>query len=738
MKSVTRELPESSPMQNRPATETYPRISPLALLRSWEFYLVIIAAAFFRLYQFNTTEFDDDQAAVYQMAYNAVHHGYLVATGNVASIHIYNPPAIIYLFMLPAAFTENPLWGAIMVAVLMIFSVIFTYIFVRRYYGRVAATIAALAFATAFRAIIYSRFIWNQNLLPFFVILMVMALFHGVVARKRGWLAPALLLLGLLIQLHGSGVFMAIPLVLALVLAPGTIRKRDIALGCALLLIVYAPYLLWEFSVHLADISQLLHSSPQKTVIDGLAVQYYGILLNPYGVLPTQNPLHWKIVPFIGSNSYMGSLAPYLGWIGQGAIYLLVLCILLVLFLAIRGTGLSKAAAQNDLLLYVREYWKDLRASPYRCGLIILLSWQIIPVAILLRHSLTLYLHYFIIFLPGPFILLGIGLSAAAAWLQKRNQRELSAKLLRYGILAVAAVFILAQGIGSTAGILDLDQGHYSDGSVVNNLYNDLRSLRNAVNAADQLAQAHHLTHVYISTDWPTQSSLRFLSTQMHTPVTLFNDQGCIVLPGANEGAAVMLVGPYSNFTDALVRQFASATLVSRPERPGGAPFRLYIVKTHPLAPAANALLGNDLQLLNAPAQRITFQHKNWLVSQWELARSAQPGYRQVYGYTISQRSGASSTASATNQCNMTALRAGDRVLLPLQEAGTAPGQPAQAITVQVSAYVIYPRYLTYGPLTFETYEDITTPPVALTTANGQKQLAIPVLSPGGLHIIAK
>jgi hypothetical protein len=39
----------------------------------------------------------------------------------------------------------------------------------------------------------------------------------------------------------------------------------------------------------------------------------------------------------------------------------------------------------------------------------------------------------------------------------------------------------------------------------------------------------------------------------MHTPATLFNDQGCVVLPGTEEGPAVMLVGPYDNLTDALV-----------------------------------------------------------------------------------------------------------------------------------------------------------------------------------------
>jgi 4-amino-4-deoxy-L-arabinose transferase-like glycosyltransferase len=727
MRATPNEPTGETSTQARPEQETYPRVSLLALLRSWEFYLVIIAAAFLRLYQFNTTEFDDDQAAVYQMAYNAVHHGYLVATGNVASIHLYNPPAIIYLFMLPAAFTANPLRGAIMVAVLMTISVILTYIFVRRYYGRTAATIAALTYATAFRAIVYSRFIWNQNLLPFFVILMVMALFHGVVARKRGWLAPALLLLGLLIQLHGSGVFMVIPLALALVLAPGTIRKRDIALGIGLLLIIYAPYLLWELSAHLADIAQLLHGSPQKSAIDGLALQYYAVLLNPYDVLSTQNPLHGKVVPYIGENSYLGQLSPYLGWISQGAAYLLALCIVLVLFLAIRSKRRNKSDAQNGRLLYVKNYWQELRASPYRCGLIILLGWQIVPLAFLLRHSLTLYLHYFIIFLPGPFILLGIGLSQTATWLQARDGQKLAANLLRYGILGVAAVLILAQGIGSIAGIADLGQGHYSDGSNVNNLYNDLRSLQRAVNAADQLAQEQHLSRVYISTDWPTQSTLRFLSTQMHTPATLFNDQGCVVLPGADEGPAVMLVGPYDNLTDALVQQFASVTLISQPARPGGAPFRLYIVNTRPLAPATDALLGNDLQLLNAPAQPFTLQQKNWLVSQWELVRSAPPAYRQVYGYTIMQQAGASGQPAATNQCNVTALRSGDRVLLPLQQGSARPGQQGQVISVQVGAYVIHPYYLTFGPLTFETYKDISTPTIPLKTANGQEQLAIPI-----------
>src|SRR5947199_5028876 len=82
-------------------------------LFAWEVYLIVLVAAFLRLYLINTTEFDDDQAIVFRMAHDAVTHGLLVATSNIASIRIVNPPAVIYFFMLPAAMSANPLWGAV-------------------------------------------------------------------------------------------------------------------------------------------------------------------------------------------------------------------------------------------------------------------------------------------------------------------------------------------------------------------------------------------------------------------------------------------------------------------------------------------------------------------------------------------------------------------------------------------------------------------------------------------------
>ena len=85
-----------------------------SLSTSWEIYLILFIAAFLRLYQINTTEFDEDQATIFRMAHDAIYHGLLPATSNIASIRIVNPPGIIYLLMLPAALSPNPLWAVVM------------------------------------------------------------------------------------------------------------------------------------------------------------------------------------------------------------------------------------------------------------------------------------------------------------------------------------------------------------------------------------------------------------------------------------------------------------------------------------------------------------------------------------------------------------------------------------------------------------------------------------------------
>src|SRR5258707_6204415 len=108
------------------------RIQWRTWLFSWDMYLVVLVAAFLRLYGLNTTEFDGDQANIFRMAYDALHHNLIVATANGASIHILNPPAVIYLLMFTAVFSADPFWAAVLQAVSALLAVLLTYVFVRR------------------------------------------------------------------------------------------------------------------------------------------------------------------------------------------------------------------------------------------------------------------------------------------------------------------------------------------------------------------------------------------------------------------------------------------------------------------------------------------------------------------------------------------------------------------------------------------------------------------------------
>ncbi|GAC1398237.1 MAG: hypothetical protein NVS4B12_00430 [Ktedonobacteraceae bacterium] len=711
--SIEHRSPSST---DEPGMSTKRSTMLLSWLSNWEIYLIVAVAGFLRLYRIDTTEFDDDQAAVFRMAHDAVSHGFLVATSNIASIHIYNPPAIIYFFMVPAAFSANPLWGAVMIGVLMTLSVLLTYILVRRYYGRSAATIAALLYAVAARPIFYSRFIWNQNLLPILTLLFLFTLFWGVVERKKGWLAPAIFLLGILVQLHASGIMMVFPFAAALLLAPKTLRWRDLALGCIALFVSYFPYLLWEVTTNFVDVHTLLTVTKQPVFVDDRAWNFYQLFLSPYDYdnLPDKHTL-------------LGGLVPALAWTREVMTLFVIggVSVALISLFQSRSNTVSLPKHNEDkknAWAFLRNALIQFRSSPYKCGLTLLLVWQIVPILVLIRHSIGLYAHYMIILMPGPFILIGLFLATVSKWTRRQ---PLWTTIIRYTLYILTGMLIIAQCVGSTAGMLDTVRGNFNDTVLSHPYYSDLHSLQAALQQADQVAQQHHFKRVYVSSDEATQAALRYLSQQMHTPTTVFDSSSCAVLPSIANGPAVMLIGPYSTFIDALIQHFTQTTLVATPRRLSGAPFKLYIVQPMKERTASEARFGSDLQLLNTAARPFNFNGGSWLVTQWRLLRSAQPSYQKVYWYNVAQFENTTATKAETRSlCGFTAMQAGDQLLVPLRSGS---GKNSQPLSVKVQSFTINPYTLTYGPISFETYRDISSPWQLLKTSAGKDTLTVPI-----------
>ncbi len=746
-------------------TETHSRRSNIlekicSWLSTWEIYPIVLLAAFLRFYQINTTEFDEDQAMVFRMAHDAIYHGLIPATSNIASIRIVNPPAVIYLFMLPAAFSANPIWGVLFVGVFNVIAVLLTYIFVRRYYGRLAAIIASLLYATAFNTLFYSRFIWQQNLVAPFVVLFIFALFWGVVDRRKGWLFPALLLLGILVQLHETTIILAVLLLVALLLAPGTLRWRDLALGVASLLLIFFTYLLWEYSAKFADLKILLQLARLHAHFDTQALDYYRLFLEPYNRLPTNtHALLYMFLPL---------LAPL-----QGFMLFLIICgfataiagcfaapfakFTLSPFATLRvnsangfRTRLSMTvqsdprrggsrvggggghlrhpvlarcfpfAALRASAHVLSMTTVQFRATPQRCGYLLLLTWQILPILILSRHAVPIYPYYLLMVMPGPFILIALFLSSLVSWLQQQGRRW---NIPRYGVYVMTGLVIVAQLLGSFAAVSDGANGNNPHGYS----YNTLKSLEDALAEADQLAVHHHLNHVYITTDQYTQAALRYLAEQMQTTTTLFDASRCLVLPNPAAGPAALLVGPYDTLTNALLSQFAIATLVDQPERLGGAPFQLYIVQTRegPKPNTTNKAFVNNLQLLDNQAQQLRFNNSIWLATRWSYIRSTAPNYRTTYTYTMQAllSGDGNGGSSVSSQCVSTSIRAGDQLVVTFQQPKGTFVPPS--VIISAMFYTTMQLNVTYGPFRLENIRDQRTRLSFLQTSAGTPALVI-------------
>src|SRR5229473_3505304 len=626
----------------------------------WEIYPILGIAAFLRFYQLTTTEFDADQALIFQMARDAINHGLIPATGIIASIRIANPPAVVYLFMIPAAISSNPLWGAIFVGLLNILGVLLTYIFVRRYYGRIASIIASLLYATAAEPLHFNRFIWQLNIIAPFVVLFIFALFWGVVDRRKGWLFPALVLLGILILLQISK----------------------------------------------------LHSH-----FDLTALNYYVFFLNPYVNIPTNtNSLEYKLVPL-------------LKWLSPTMAIFIVCGLALITIGVISSQQLWKRDSGVDVesrtsrhpvrrsLETVRTLWADFRATPQRCGYFLLLCWQIVPIIILSRHSVPVFPYYLLMVLPGPFIIIGILLSLVVHWLKRPGWMW---NIPRYGVYVFTCFVIVAQLTGSMAGLVDEASGNNLHGYT----YNTLNSLQDALAEADHVARQRHLNHVYITTNQFTQVALRYLAEQVQTPTTLFDASRCLVLPNPADGPAVLLVGPYDKLTSVLLGQFATSTLIDRPERLGGAPFQLFIVKpiTIALSQSTSSFL-NNLQLLDKRVRHFSYDNSLWLVTHWRLLRSASPGYRTTYTYTMRALLNGNRGPGISSQCISTSMRPGDQLIVAFQ-VPRATVLPV-SVTISATSYTTMPYNLLSGPFHLETFRDQSTPQTTLTTLDSRDSITL-------------
>jgi 4-amino-4-deoxy-L-arabinose transferase-like glycosyltransferase len=698
-----------------------------AFLHAWELYPILLIAAFLRLYRIDTVIFADDQAVVFQMAHDAFVHGLWPITSNRASLGNINFPLVVYFFMVPAAFSSNPLWAEVMVGLLNTIAVLLAYFFTRRYYGRLAGTIVGFLYATSVMAIAYSGDIWPQNLLPPLVILFLFCLFKGVVERRQGWLFPAILLLGILYQLHGSSLLLAGLLLASCIFAFKTIRWHEILLATVVLGVMCSPYLFWEWQNHFADVTILLKASKTPAHLNLDTWGFYKSFLSPYiqagthiDLLPTdphsvlvasplrhlQRPLRLEYV-----------LMPWLLLCGVATTALLTLWPQ-----SHQQTGEEIAGTANRVG-GIRGWLSNLWATPDRQGLLLLLIWQVLLPATLLHHSIILFPHYFIIFLPGQFILIGLFIAKAIDFVQ--SHRPKWKRIAHYALASLTVCIIAAQLIGSVSALIDRVNGNFDGQAIFPAVYNDLSSMQHALQEADQLAQKRHIHRIYVATNDSTASAMHYLMEQERTPIMAFDDQHCVVLPSASAGPVILLSQPSDPQVNAILDHYATATLVDQPRRLGGAPFDLFVLTARLGGTPIVQTFTSDIHLLDLHALQVQNKGTNdrWLVTHWSATKSQKHATRTFYTVHFDIRPDGKPQSSNSINCSTTSLWADDQYFT-LQSLGPHEKVPT-FVTVQAYSFTNYPLTFPLGPLTLSTFIQKNSPQIPLRTADGKTSVTL-------------
>jgi len=225
--------------------------------------LILLVAAFGRFWRLDLMEFKADEAEAFRLACQVLGKPLAGSSdtfplaGLTASIGVRNPPLFIYLIALPLVVAPSPFAAVIFIGLCNILAVWLCYQVGRKYFSPWVGLTSAAIYAVSPWALVYSRKIWAQDLLPVFACLFLLALYRFLMDQRPPMLAWLIILAGAAIQIHFSALVLLGVLAFAIFAGRSTFRWRWLAAGVVITVLLYTPYLLYLDSTHAGDFSQL-------------------------------------------------------------------------------------------------------------------------------------------------------------------------------------------------------------------------------------------------------------------------------------------------------------------------------------------------------------------------------------------------------------------------------------------------------------------------------------------------
>lgn len=215
--------------------------------------LVIVLSSIFRISNLDLIEFKADEATTLYQTVQFFEKPYLIQRGLISGTGVYNFPLFNYLMIGLAIFSQDPqiLSGIIAIVNSLLIGIFF--LFVRNFYDDLIAIYASLLLAVSPWGILFSRKIWAQDLINLLLIPFLWLLHELILRKNIKVVLPLFVLMTLLIQLHGSGLFLALSTVIAILILRIRLNLKNVLLGILIGLIPALPYFFFQISSSCSD-----------------------------------------------------------------------------------------------------------------------------------------------------------------------------------------------------------------------------------------------------------------------------------------------------------------------------------------------------------------------------------------------------------------------------------------------------------------------------------------------------
>ncbi|NMC35845.1 hypothetical protein GYA49_02255 [Candidatus Beckwithbacteria bacterium] len=173
----------------------------------WASFIFILAAAF-RLTNLSLIEFKADEALAMLSAASFYQKPFIASNSGVSSIGILYPPLSYFIITILSLFSSSPVFVSFLIALINSALVVLFYLLLRKYYGKLVAIVASVWMASSPWSILFSRKIWNPDLVLILVLPILYFLLQILKKPNKKAYLWLFLCLALLTQLHFSGLYL--------------------------------------------------------------------------------------------------------------------------------------------------------------------------------------------------------------------------------------------------------------------------------------------------------------------------------------------------------------------------------------------------------------------------------------------------------------------------------------------------------------------------------------------------